>query len=360
MELIGQKNINAHLSRPLTPENKKVTCWKPNPHFLHCCIESQGCRFSRNCGACIMCDYGVGRNLSPDEVTRSLEQELSNNMDSVDTILFGTYGSIFDESEISSDCFDAVLDYLCKTEIDTVIFETHCSTVNELILEKISSTLTNINHIIIEMGFESSNEFVLHKCLNKKLNLNVLIKSIEIVHKYNMSACLNVFVGSPFLNTKDQLTTSVDSIHWAFSHNADSVVIFPSNIKPFTLMYRLFEKGYYQPISHWLIIELLSMLPKDYLDKISFSWFGDRVNFYENNRYPLIPPKTCEKCHDVIFEFYYSFMEEKTALKRKQKLDSLLANKGICDCYSDLINDIYASNSSLDESEINNIIQRYV
>ena len=359
MELIGQKNINAHLSRPLTPESKKITYWKPNPFFLHCCIESQGCRFSRNYGACIMCDYGVGKNLSADEVTRSLEQELSKNLDSVTTVLFGTYGSIFDESEISAECFDAVLDYLSKTEIDTVIFETHCSTVNELILQKISNVLTNINHIIIEMGFESSNEFVLHKCLNKKLDLDVLIKSIGIIHKYNMSACLNVFVGSPFLNTKDQLTTSVESIHWAFDHNADSVVIFPANIKPFTLMYRLFEKGYYHPISHWLIIELLSILPQEYLDRITFSWFGDRKNFYEDNKYPLIPPKNCENCYDMIFEFYYSFMEEKTALKRKQKLDKLMANKGICSCYANLMNDICASNNSLNEFEINNLIKRY-
>lgn len=359
MELIGQKNINAHLRRPLTPENKKVTCWKPNPHFLHCCIESQGCRFSRNCGACIMCDYGIGRNLSPDEVTHSLEQELSKNLDSVTTVLFGTYGSIFDESEISAECFDAVLNYLCKIEIDTVIFETHCSTVNDLMLEKISNTLTNINHIIIEMGFESSNEFVLHKCLNKKLDLNSLINSIETIHRHNMSACLNVFVGSPFLSTKDQLTTSLESIHWAFNHKADSVVIFPANIKPFTLMYRLFEQGFYQPVSHWLVIELLSRLPQKYLERIAFSWFGDRKNFYEDNQYPLIPPTACDNCHDMIFEFYYSFMEEKTALKRKQKLDALMANKNICSCYSNLMNDIGASSISLNESEINSLIQHF-
>ena len=358
MDLINQKNIAAHLGRPLTSENKKITLWKPSPRFLHCCIESQGCRFSRSYGSCIMCDYGVGRNLTPEELTFSLEHELSNNLESITTLLVGTYGSVFDESEISLGCFDAILNYLKHIKINTVIFETHCSTVNEKILQKISNSLTNINTIIIEMGFESSDEFVLHKCLNKKLDLNVLSESLQLIHKYNMKACLNVFVGAPFIDTKAQINTSVDSIRWAFEHKADSVVIFPANIKPFTLMYRLYEKGYYSPISHWLIIEILSKLPQEYLGNISFSWFGDRENFYDNNNYPLVPPSSCEKCHDNIFKFYYSFMEETDSFQRKKLLEELITDQDVCTCYSELMYEAYNSNKCINEERINSIIRQ--
>ena len=52
--------------------------------FLHCCIESRGCRFSRDCGACIMCDYGIGVNLNPDEL-KELWKEIFHHMQVSDT-----------------------------------------------------------------------------------------------------------------------------------------------------------------------------------------------------------------------------------------------------------------------------------
>ena len=52
-----------------------------------------------------------------------------------------------------------------------------------------------------------------------------------------MSACTNVLLGAPFLCERDQLDTAVKSVNWAFEQGTDSVVVFPMNIKPFTLLY---------------------------------------------------------------------------------------------------------------------------
>lgn len=96
MDILSKMNLEAHKGRPLTPENKKLTLWRPSERFMHCCIESQGCRFNRNSGACVMCDYGIGRNLNPVELERALQQDLQPFTASVSTMLFGSYGSLFD------------------------------------------------------------------------------------------------------------------------------------------------------------------------------------------------------------------------------------------------------------------------
>ena len=81
-----------------------------------------------------MCDYGVGRNLTPTELEKALEETLRPALSGVKTILFGSYGSVLDEYEISSECLDVILDFVSKCSFDNIIFETHYSTVT---LEKL-------------------------------------------------------------------------------------------------------------------------------------------------------------------------------------------------------------------------------
>ena len=86
MKILSRVNKEAHEGRPLTPEYKKLTLWKTSDTFLHCCIESRGCRFSRESGACVMCDYGIGRNLQPSELREQLEEYVVPHMDVVNMI----------------------------------------------------------------------------------------------------------------------------------------------------------------------------------------------------------------------------------------------------------------------------------
>lgn len=360
INLLGSMNIKMHQERPFTPEYKKLTFWRPSDDFLHCCIESRGCRFSRDRGACIMCDYGIGRKLTPDELSKALEEELRPRMQSLSTVLFGSYGSVLDMEEVSEECLDIILGFISGQNVRTVIFETHCCTITSQVLEKIKSKLCGSGKkIIIEMGYESCDKFVLENCLNKILDLNQLCRAINLIHEYSMEVSLNVFLGAPFLDERDQLDTAVESIKWAFEKGADSIVIFPCNIKPFTLLFELYQKGQCRPVSQWMLIELLAWIPEEYLDRITFSWYGDRKNFYENDEFPLIPPEDCEMCHDMIFEFYHAYMKESLAIKRKQLIMDFLHAKKRCSCYKDFLHRIHIRRERIQRKEIFQILEKY-
>lgn len=351
-------NIEAHISRPLTPKNKKLTLWRPSEELMHCCIESRGCRFNRNNGACIMCDYGVGYNLTPIELKKALEEELQPCITSTSTLLFGSYGSIFDTEEVSAECFEVLLDFIVKQEVHTVIFETHCCTVNEKKLEKIQEKLCGDGiKVVIEMGYELCDPYILKNCLNKVLNLKQLCNAIGMIHNYSMEVSLNVFLGGPFLSEREQLDTAVQSVKWAFEKEADSVVIFPCNVKPFTLLYQLYENNLYEPISQWMLVELLSRIPEEKLNRVTLSWYGDRSNFYENGNFPLIPPKDCEKCHDEIFVFYHSFMKETHCTRRKQLVGELIQKKMECDCRNKFLEVLEVQKKRLTLMEIESLLK---
>lgn len=360
-KLLSSMNMEMHQDRPPTPEYKRLTLWKPSDEFLHCCIESRGCRFSREKGACIMCDYGIGRNLMPSELQKALEEELQPQMQSLSTVLFGSYGSVLDTGEISEECLDVILDFVSGQSVQTVIFETHCCTVTEKALEKIKRKLgNNGKKVIIEMGYESCDMFVLENCLNKIMDLEKLCEAVGLIHEYSMNASLNVFLGAPFLDERDQLDTAVESVKWAFDKGADSVVVFPCNIKPFTLLYKLYQNGLYHPVSQWMLIELLAEIPEVYLDRVTFSWYGDRKNFYENGEFPLIPPEDCECCHGRIFNFYRMFMQESSAAGRKRLIEDLIHEKRECDCYERFLQGIRSWRERVQKEQILQILEKYI
>lgn len=358
MNILSKRNLEAHQGRPLTPEGKKLTIWKPSKDFLHCCIESCGCRFSRDKGACVMCDYGIGHNLTPYELENTLAFQLQPQLKSVSTVLFGSYGSIFDVEEISEDCFDVILDFIVAQKIQSVIFETHCSTVTVGKLKKIQDKLFSENiKVSIEMGYESCDKFILEHCLNKTLNLGQLKNTVELIHDYQMGVTLNVLLGAPFLSAREQLDTAIESVAWAFEQKADHVVLFPCNIKPFTLLYRLYENGFYTPVSQWMLIELLANVPEDQLEHVSLSWYGDRKNFYENDAFSLIPPRDCEKCHERIFQLYHVFLKERDAKKKKKLVDGLRGERKDCDCHEKLMKELKIQKKRLGLEEIEALLR---
>lgn len=282
-----------------------------------------------------MCDYGIGKNLSSIELKEALEKTLLPALPGIKTVLFGSYGSIFDEYEISDECLEVILDFVLGCNFENIIFETHYSTVTSEKLGKIKNAVGDKFEITIEMGYESCDSYILSNCLRKVMDLEELKKAITLIHNEGMRVSLNVFLGAPFITVQDQTLTTVESLRWAFLNGADDIVLFPSNIKPFTLLYNLYKSGYYSEVSHWQIIDVLNRIPVEYLNKVSLSWFGDRRNFYENDKYPLIPPKDCAKCHEKIFNFYRNFRNLNSGSMRKKLLNDFLALDIECSCRSE-------------------------
>lgn len=356
MKCLSEANINAHLNRPVTPEGQFITLWRPSSSFIHCCIESCGCRYSQESGSCIMCDYGVGRNLTPAELQSALYEELSPCIEKIDRLLFGSYGSVMDESEVSAECFQVLLRFLCDNPVPNVIFETHCETVKRDKLKKIREELPADIQTTIEMGYESSDPFILQSCLNKVLNLDVLERAIMLIHEEGMHVCLNVFLGAPFLCPVDQLVSAKNSVLWAMERGVDSIVLFPANIKPFTLVHKLYKKGLYAPLSHWMIPALFRVLPDEALERITLSWYGDRKNFYKGDTFPLIPPQDCDRCHEDLFSFYHEFMREPDGYKRAEMTRVLWEKDLSCNCRENLKVALHTYTPRRTAKQINQIV----
>ena len=302
-----------------------------NKGFMHICLESPGCRFRKE-GYCIMCDYGNGNLLTPVQVADAMKDAFQKWGQPVHLLLVGSCGSVFDEQEITFESLQALLNVIAETNVEAVIFETHYSTVREELLAYIRKALSE-KKLSIELGFESSNPEILVHHLHKYVDLNCLLEKIAMIKRNGMGVILNVFLGSPGLNSVEQMLDSLHSIRWAFEHDADEVVVFPSNIKPKTRLWDLYESGEYQRPSSWLLVKLLSNLTAEELSKTSISWFGDRQ--YAGLDEDILPPATCPECRDLLMKLFRDYMDDPSGNRR---MDLLKAAKesATCNCYKDL------------------------
>lgn len=327
-----------HIEKRESTGNRDISISKVwgNGGFMHICFESRGCRFRKR-GYCVMCDYGAGRNITAEEAVKALDSAIKQWPVPVHRLLLGTCGSILDESEMGQETLSEILAYLCNTDIDYIIFETHFSTVTDKILAYLKRTLPG-KKIAIEMGFESADPVVLEKSLKKNMNLEQLKYIICKIRDFGMDVILNVFLGAPGLSTKEQLQDALNSVNWACTSGVQEVVIFPANIKPGTKLWKMYADGEYEPISHWLLIEVLDSLSEDQLGVTAISWYGDRQD--QGIDTDIVPPAACELCRPELMDFYRKFMSNFTASYRKDLIKKLKRDV-VCECGMKLRRELY-------------------
>ncbi|MDD6628183.1 MAG: hypothetical protein PUF03_08030 [Lachnospiraceae bacterium] len=300
--------------------------------LLHVCFNSPGCRF-RSAGSCTMCDYGQGKVITEQNV-KSVLPEIQNAAIGIKSILIGTLGSVLDTTEISKECLKLICEFVNDMVVETVIFETHYSLIDDDICQWLRQHLPT-KDIVVEVGIESADQFVQDKCLNKRIDMEVLKSKIQLLHHYGMSITANIFLGAPFLSVAEQVDDAEKTVNWAINNEIDSVVIFPANIRKNTLLYELYKNGKYMPIQHWAIFELLCRIPVFYLNKIYLAWYGDWIDVDDTGEAFNLPPCACKICEPQWFKFYHAFLAEPESLKRKQMLHIYRNEMAFdCNCYN--------------------------
>lgn len=79
-ELI-QKNKNIRKNRPIISKDILYSTYENNGVF-QICFKSRGCKNYLN-GSCIMCDYGVGENISKDELEKAFDMALLESKEDI-------------------------------------------------------------------------------------------------------------------------------------------------------------------------------------------------------------------------------------------------------------------------------------
>jgi len=289
--------------------------------FLSC-----GCN---NC--CTFCNYGFDYDLTKELVMPVLEQIPFEQYD-IGILELEANGSFLSEREIPYDLFIATLEFIKKKDlhIPEIAIETHYKTITEKKLQDIRRILGYDQVVTFELGFESSSECV-RKFYNKDIDNEEYIKTVNMCKKYGITCDINVLLGAPFLTREEQIVDCLNTLDYVYSNFPERTrcVLFPINIKSHTMLEVWERKGIYSQIPSWEFVELLTRIPKNYLDKLTIAWWGVRENAYTSNE--IKHPLTCKMCHERLMDFYEDFYLNFDADYRKRIISEIWKTRCKCD-----------------------------
>lgn len=285
-------------------------------------------------GTCIMCDYGCAKGTySDEEYLNEMTRILTKYSKGITILLLCSNGSILNPKQISEKLFQKILLQAAQTDIPQIEIECHYKDVTVEKLELIKEFFPH-KQVTIEMGLETINPVYQELFFGKDIDLNTYEDTLLLIRNYGFQIHLNIILGLPFLSLMEQLKDARQTLDWVFAHQC-SPVIFPVNIKPFTLLMHMYQSGYYKPISHWLMLSLLDSIEEEKLNQIVVAWYGNREEDYEDTNSHSIFPTACLKCEKAIKDFYDKFVSCDDSHVRKKLLQDMM-NMSICSCQKQL------------------------
>lgn len=300
-------NLKLREERPLVPDFLNHTVISNND-FVEIWFKTKGCMYS-NIGSCTFCDYWDSSDFKADDMYLFVENAL-NSLESIPkTILLQASGSIFDLRQVSYVTLRKIFTRLRKYYNTGFLFETHLDSITEDIIKLCRKTLPN-NKLGVEIGLESANPWTLKYSLNKSISLSLIEEKLNILKKYDIEPIANILVGAPFLSLSDLINDSVESIVWALRTGFNRCVLFPVNLKKWTLIYSLQKYKLYNLPSLWAFIEVLNLLPVEYLSAIEIVWFEKREQLNLSYKVNDIPPTTCNVCYSQIIDLLKQFRSD--------------------------------------------------
>lgn len=299
--------------------------------LLEVSVPSFRCRHDAE-GGCVMCNYGAGIPAQPQaELEAQFDACLNAAGAELETLLLSTNGSILDGRNVSPELQDSLLRRARDSAARTVILETHLDTLSPETLLRIRRLIPD-KAVILEVGLESADPLVQRECYLKPIPLDTLEKAIQAARDLDMGFQLNVILGAPFLGSRDQMEDAERAVCWALDHGA-LAALFPMNIKPYTLLEYAYQKGLYEPISHWAIPLLLSRFSPESLARIDLAWYGNREIRYEAPGVSTVFPQDCPVCRETLQAFYRGYVRTGDgALRRRLVQDVLQRGEHSCGC----------------------------
>lgn len=275
-------------------------------------FQTNACRFSKS-GKCTVCNYWNGQRIEG-----LLEKILPTIVlpENCRTLLINSCGSCLDSNEMSSYELEVLLDWISRTKVPRVIFETHWTTITNDILKKIRQAIPG-KIIFYEIGIESMNPDVLLYSLNKPSSLLDISNILHSIHSYGSQSIVNVLFGAPFLTPAEQAEDTLESIQKLLELKVDYIVVFPINLKPETLPEYLYKRSLYSPVPGKMLAEILIKFPTAVLPRINVAWFGD------HKEEKVIPPRYCSVCQEKTRTLFLRYNDETKGDTRRQLLERI-------------------------------------
>lgn len=268
--------------------------------FAQVWFATRGCSWDRR-GTCTMCNYGTGPDIDDDTMVGYVHEALSSidyGTGALAELYVSPSGSLLDRVEVPDGALRRIIDLVAEVPVPRFGFETRPETIDPVTLEMIRNRLPD-KDVNIGIGLETINPMTAACLVNKTMVAERVVETIDVLHDHGIELYANVCVGWPPLTPMESVRDALTAVRWALDLGIDQVIVFPLHAKRATIPGFLHERGLHTPPSLWQLVDLVTALPPDRLDRVTITWYRDD---YGTNSPVIASPSTCATCIDSVLD----------------------------------------------------------
>lgn len=332
-DILDRLILSLRSKRPQVSASLPFTAYSSGK-MLQIWINTPACRFSLK-GKCAACDYWDG--VRSESAIRGVCDYIKSLGSRYETLLLNTCGSCMCEDELPFDDLMAVVHAISETSVRRIVLETHLAYATIEKMAVIKNVLAD-RDVCLEYGQESTSSDVLKFCLNKP---SMLLKYdvVEELQKMGVHIIANVLLGIPFLSVRQRIEDAISSIRDLLEQGIDEIMLFPVNIKPYTLVNFLYDNKLYKRVNAYEIVKVLSAFNDDELERIGLAWIEPAREKIEAYDCMGLGPSYCEKCGRRLLEHLLEYRDSPTGRKRKKIVAKM--EDETCNCIGSLYDYTY-------------------
>ncbi|MFX0575063.1 hypothetical protein [Nocardia nepalensis] len=284
------------VGRPILPEDQPFYTrveHVPAGNYVEIWFRTGGCTWD-HAGGCTMCNYGYGNAVTSADITDAVRAALDELALPPDELMISPSGGMWDPGEVPTAALAPVYALAATAAPGRFLVETRAETVGSERLSQMRAALPGIQ-LGVEVGLESAFDSVLAYCVNKGSDAAAFTTAARAVHACGADMYANVSLGTAFLDRATAVHDAVNTVRWALDHGADTAVLFPLHIKPYTLLALLSDHDRYQPVSLWDLVEALYSLGPELGRRTEIAWYK---SYYDTSKKISVSPSGCSTCHD--------------------------------------------------------------
>jgi radical SAM enzyme (TIGR01210 family) len=165
--------------------------------------------------------------------------------------------------------------------------------------------------LYVNVGLESAHPWIQANCVGKSLDLGAYRESLDMLRRNGALPITNLLLGAPFLSEREAVDSAMSSIRWALSQGTHLCVLFPSNVKGYTLQEWLWRRNRYRMPSLWSLVDTVQQVGPEAAERVRLSWFSASVTEPDGATQLSDPvravPTTCPGCRGHVVEQLNAF-----------------------------------------------------
>lgn len=266
-------------------------------------FRSFGCRYDR-AGECTMCNYAAAERVDSGSIVASVREALAQH-EHFDALGISPFGNMFDTTEVPAEARNAIFAMAAETDASIFSCESRPETLSEELIAH-AARLLGGKRLFINLGLEAANPWVQAHCVGKSLSNDSFRAATAALRCHGAFPVSNVLLGAPFLTEDEAIESAVGTIAWALRNGSHLCVLFPSNVKGWTLQEWLWERDLYRVPSLWSLVEALRRLGPELARSVALSWYSASPADPHRRGQVSDPlrevPTTCPLCRDRVIE----------------------------------------------------------